>query len=72
MKLANVRGSRIRSLLLTEPIQLVPILFYEPKGAMLGYEDPQDAAAGEERDALMRAFAEDMAEVFGRERSWAG
>ncbi|RUP18536.1 hypothetical protein [Methylobacterium sp.] len=39
---------------------------------MLSYEDLRDAAAGEERDALMRAFAEDMAEASGRERCRAG
>ena len=39
---------------------------------MLSYEDLRDAAAGEERDALMRAFAEDRAEASGRGRGKPG
>jgi hypothetical protein len=39
---------------------------------MLSYEDLRDAAAGEERDALMRAFAEDLAEASGRGRGKPG
>lgn len=39
---------------------------------MLSFEDLRDAAAGEERDALMRAFAEDMAEASGCGRSRSG
>lgn len=33
---------------------------------MLGYDDIAAAAAGEERDALWRSLAEDMAEASGR------
>lgn len=39
---------------------------------MLGYDDITAAAAGEERDALMRAFAEDVAEASGRGRRGRG
>lgn len=39
---------------------------------MLSFEDLRDAAAGEERDALMRAFAEDIEEAAGRYRGPAG
>jgi hypothetical protein len=39
---------------------------------MLSFEDLRDAAAGEERDALMRAFAEDMEEASGRGRGGPG
>ena len=34
---------------------------------MLSYEDLRDAAAGEERDALMRAFADGCSAVTGTE-----
>lgn len=33
---------------------------------MLGYDDVEMAAAGEERDAILRALAEDMRDVGGR------
>lgn len=39
---------------------------------MLSFEDLRDVAAGEERDARMRAFAEDMEEAEGRYRGPAG
>lgn len=39
---------------------------------MLSYDDLASAAAGEERDALMRAFAEDVAEASGRGRGVRG
>ena len=39
---------------------------------MLGYDDIAAAAAGEERDDLMRAFAEDVAEASGRGRGVRG
>ena len=39
---------------------------------MLNFEDLRDATAGEERDAMMRAFAEDLAEASGRGRGKPG
>ncbi|CAO4165271.1 hypothetical protein CFFPNG_00523 [Methylorubrum aminovorans] len=39
---------------------------------MHGYEDVAISAAGEERDALWRALAEDLAEASGRARGPSG
>ncbi len=39
---------------------------------MLSFEDLRNATAGDERDAMMRAFAEDIAEASARGRGVSG